>query len=238
MESTPAIGGSTVLHPSSIRAPHAPHAPRHRRQQAIRAGGAIAIAILLFWQVDVPLANWLAASPLPKELQKLLEAAEHFGTVYGQLFIFAAIYALHPAGRWSLVRFATTAWSAGLAANVVKLCIARSRPKYFDFEVVTAAHGFLGLFPFGAGGSRSQSFPSAHTATAVGFCIALSHVYPRGRWVFWTLAAMVGLQRLESHSHFASDVVAGALVGWIVGGLMCGPTRLGRRWDEFEAARS
>ena len=110
MESTPAIGGSTVLHPSALRTSQA---PRNWRQQAIPAAAVIAIGVLLFWQVDIPFANWLAASPLPKELQKLLEAAEHFGTVYGQLFIFAAIYALHPAY-----------WQRGLATEMAQAAIA------------------------------------------------------------------------------------------------------------------
>ena len=212
------------------------------RQHSFRISSAIVIptglaisAFVAFFLVDRPLAGLLKTTSLPDGIDKFLEAAEHFGTFYGHVLAFLLIAALDPAHRRQLVRIAAAAWSAGLAANVIKLFIARTRPKYFDFTSLTAGHGFLGFAPGLPGGSRIQSFPSAHTATAVGFAVALAHVYPKGRGVFYLFAALVGLQRIATSSHFASDVLAGAVVGWLVGHAFMTSNRLTRRFDSFEA---
>jgi membrane-associated phospholipid phosphatase len=233
MDSTPAVGAATISISPAVPTDHSPVLLSREVRVVIAAA---VVGFILFRWVDIPLARWLVGSPVPRDLQKVLEAAEHFGTFYGEVLILAVLLVAIPLDRRKLARVAATAWIAGLSADLLKLTIARCRPKYFDFDAVTSAHGFLGLFSFGAGGSRHQGFPSAHTATAVGFCIALGHLYPRGRSAFWTLAVLVGLQRMESHSHFASDVVAGALVGWVVGRLLTGDGAIAKRFDRFEAA--
>ena len=55
---------------------------------------------------------------------------------------------------------------------------------------------------------------------AVGFCLALSTVFPRGRWLFSGLAVLVAMQRIEiwgrkylSDTLFATAVAYGV---WIV----------------------
>jgi membrane-associated phospholipid phosphatase len=233
MESTPAVKTASLpIVPSLTFSP----AARSFSRELWVAAVAVLIGLALFQWVDVPAANWLAGSPIPRDIQKVLEAAEHFGTFYGEVLILAVLYCAVPADRRRLPRVAAVAWFAGIFADLLKLFIARCRPKYFDFDAVTSAHGFLDVFAFGAGGSRHQGFPSAHTATAVGFCFALSRLYPRGRFAFGALALLVGLQRLESQSHFASDVIAGAIVGWCVGRWATGNTRVAQRFDRFEAA--
>jgi len=198
----------------------------------------VAFMLLAIVFIDVPLASLAKGRSLPDGIDKFLEAGEHFGTFYGHVLAFLLIAALDPAHRRGIVRLAVAAWSAGLAANVVKLCVARTRPKYFDFSSLTAGHGFLGFAPGLSGGSRIQSFPSAHTATAVAFAVALSHLYPRGRTIFLLFAGIVGLQRIATSSHFASDVLAGALVGWVVGHAFTSRNSLTSRLDAFEATSS
>jgi membrane-associated phospholipid phosphatase len=232
MDSTPAMASAPPLSASLTLSSRA--AGASRGVPVVIA--AAALGIVLFQWVDIPLARWLNGSPIPQDLQKVLEAAEHFGTFYGEVLILGVLFAAIPADRRKLPRVAATAWCAGLIADVLKLFVARWRPKYFDFEAVTASHGFVEFFPFGAGGSRHQGFPSAHTATAVGFCIALAHLYPRGRFAFGLMAILVGLQRMESHSHFASDVIAGALLGWCIGRLTTGNSAVAKQLDRFEAA--
>jgi membrane-associated phospholipid phosphatase len=232
MDSTPAVGAATLPISRSVIAETSQDSTSRDLRVVV---AALVVGLTLFQWVDVPLARWLNGSPIPRDLQKVLEAAEHFGTFYGEVLILATLLFLLPGDRHKLARVVATAWIAGLSADVMKLFVARCRPKYFDFTAVTHSHGFLSLLPFGAGGSRHQAFPSAHTATAVGFCVALSHLYPRGRIAFWMLAVLVGLQRMESQSHFASDVIAGALVGWLIGRLMTGDSVIAKQFDRFEA---
>ena len=68
------------------------------------------------------------------------------------------------------------------------------------------------------GNSDSRhSFPSGHTATA--FATATSLTYSYG-WqvgvIAYPMAAFVGLSRLADDAHWASDVVAGAVLGVIM----------------------
>jgi membrane-associated phospholipid phosphatase len=186
--------------------------------------------------VDVPVAAYFETHSLPEFLDKLLDAAEHYGTFYGEIMILGVMASLLEGERRKLLRICCMAWSSGLAANVIKLFVARTRPKYFDFSTMADSQGFVGLFDFATGGSRLQSFPSAHTATAVGLTFAFAYYFPRGRWGFFLMAALVGLERLASHSHFVSDVLAGALVGWFISSQFTGQGPLARRFDRFEAA--
>ena len=58
-----------------------------------------------------------------------------------------------------------------------------------------------------------NSFPSGHTAGAVAVGRAVSREYPAAASAAAVGAALVGLVQLPRGKHFASDVVAGAVVG-------------------------
>ncbi len=66
-------------------------------------------------------------------------------------------------------------------------------------------------------GSRRNSFPSGHTATA--FCLAhMLHKeygwrYPLVSLTGYTLASFTGLSRILNNRHWGTDVLAGALIG-------------------------
>jgi membrane-associated phospholipid phosphatase len=173
--------------------------------------GAAAAALA----IDCPLARWCIDDNCPGLLGELFGAAKVFGDGFGVMLIGLAIYTLDPVRRWAIGRVMVMSLGAGLAADVVKLLIGRVRPRYFDFQGgVTDTFGeWLPLLGDGAGG---QSFPSAHTATAVGMAVALAWLYPRGRWLFALLVVLVACQRVEVKAHYLSDTLAGAAVGWLV----------------------
>ena len=87
------------------------------------------------------------------------------------------------------------------------------RPYKNDLSVATFESTFHGLFPLFSAGSNGQSFPSGHAATAIGLAVALSILYPRGRWFFALLAVTVAACRVIVHAHFPTDVVAGLMLG-------------------------
>ena len=61
-------------------------------------------------------------------------------------------------------------------------------------------------------------FPSGHTARAFAFATVLAERHGKvAAWVAYPIATLVGLFRIESDSHWASDVLAGAALGWAVG---------------------
>jgi membrane-associated phospholipid phosphatase len=165
--------------------------------------------------VDVPLSQWCVEKKCPMFLRDLFGVCETFGNGLGVAMIGATLFFLAPGRRWALPRILCCAYGAGLAANGLKLLVERTRPRAFDFHLDIFS-SFGQWLPGSGAGSLHQSFPSAHTATAVAFAAALAWLYPRGRWWPFVLAALVGCQRIESGAHFLSDVLWGAALGSLI----------------------
>lgn len=167
--------------------------------------------------IDVPVAAafraWNQTSGVRSYLG-LFGMFETFGHGLGVIVLTLAIHQLDPKRRWAIPRVLTCALAAGLAADLVKLLVFRMRP--YDCPLVGSVWTTFGAwFPLWNAGSSGQSFPSAHTATAVGFAAALCWLYPQGRWLFSILAALVGCQRIVCGAHFPSDVLVGAATGCV-----------------------
>jgi membrane-associated phospholipid phosphatase len=162
--------------------------------------------------VDCPLAHWCVDKNCPVWVENLFSNIEPFGNGLGVAIICITIFCLDIKGRWALPRILCSAYLAGLAANGLKLLLARSRPHSFDFcgGVWTTFGEWL---PGVSAGSIGQSFPSGHTTTAVALAIALIWAYPRGRFLFPVMAFLVGCQRVETGAHFLSDVLWGSALG-------------------------
>lgn len=149
-----------------------------------------------------------------RNLREALEICEVFGHGFGAMLIVIAVLVLDPGKRRLWPWMFAGSLGAGIAANALKYCMPRTRPRDFQLAAGTVWDTFVKGSHTGWG---MHSFPSAHTATAVGLAVVLSDRYPRGRWYFAMLAVLAGLQRIVSLAHFPSDVCAGALVGWLVG---------------------
>ena len=184
---------------------------------------AFAVAAGMALEVDCRISGWCVeqwneknhASHILLFIRDLLGVFENFGHGLGVAAILLTIFVLDPARRWGLPRLLGCAYGAGLAANGLKLLLSRTRPNNFNFlSDVWATFG--AWCPGSSAGSIGQSFPSAHTATAVGFAAGLVWLYPRGRWLFPLFAVLVGCQRIQSGAHFLSDVLAGAALGSII----------------------
>jgi membrane-associated phospholipid phosphatase len=94
--------------------------------------------------------------------------------------------------------------SAGLLVTVLKELFDRARPPVAGVDAV-------GVIP------ASASFPSGHSATAFAAAVAVGLFYPRLRRPLLALAAVVALSRVYLGVHYASDVVAGSLLGVLLG---------------------
>lgn len=184
--------------------------------------------------LDFVVGRWAAAGECPGVFRELFEAVEPFGNGNGVFYIVLALLALDWGRRRMIPRILATAFGAGLAADVVKLVVERTRPCAYAFDG-TIWDTFGRLFPLTGAGSGGQSFPSAHTALAVGLAVALAWNYPRARWFFFTVAAVVGVQRVTGGAHYLSDAFFGAAVGWVVAIFTLHTGRLAAWFDRFEA---
>ncbi len=173
------------------------------------------LVVPAFW-LDMSFSHFFAGKPWGGDLAKMVMLCEAFGYAGTVAFILLAAALLDPRGWRVLPRLAIASYGAGLLADLIKLPIGRHRPLDEKFVAETAlqtfttwdAHQHIHL---------TQSFPSAHTATAAGLACGLAYFYPRGTWLFIVLAILTALQRMHAREHYLSDVFAGAAVGTLVG---------------------
>lgn len=102
--------------------------------------------------------------------------------------------------------------ASGVIAPVLKYSVGRYRP--------TQTSRAFKFRPF----SGHQSFPSGHATQAFAVATVVAMHYPEW-WeqsLSYGAAAIVGFARIQQNAHFASDVVAGAGIGWAVGRAVVG----------------
>ncbi|HQU46305.1 MAG TPA: phosphatase PAP2 family protein, partial [Pirellulales bacterium] len=142
----------------------------------VLAGAALAI--------DVPVAQWAHDRNYPRLVRELMSLAEAFGHGVGVTLALVTVYTLDPLRRRLLPRAVLVVLAGGCGANLLKLLISRSRPSATELASVESWETFAAWLPFGRNGSAWQSFPSAHTATAVALALTLALLYPRGKLLF------------------------------------------------------
>jgi membrane-associated phospholipid phosphatase len=98
----------------------------------------------------------------------------------------------------------------GGVAELVKLVVRRQRPG-------ADSVGYL-FRPFDVDlwSTRGLGFVSSHTAVAFGAAAILTRCFPATRVVWLLLASGCAATRLLAGAHYLSDVVGGAVVGWLV----------------------
>jgi len=111
-----------------------------------------------------------------------------------------------PEAHGLALRAADAALSATFAAEVLKFVTREPRPP-------RATNGV-----FSVKGGGVDSFPSGHTATAFAYARVLADQYPHQKDLWYGLAAGVGWSRMGVRAHFVQDVVAGAALGYWIGG--------------------
>lgn len=108
---------------------------------------------------------------------------------------------------------------ADILGGGIKLVAGRQRP-YADITNPANFQLWRGLQ-----GDKYRSFPSGHTITAFAFASTVTresqfwskHTAVYVGTVFYGGATLVGLSRIYNNMHWASDVMAGAAIGTIVG---------------------
>lgn len=183
---------------------------------------AILVLIAAATLVDAPVAWW--AKSLPGPVRGIFEIITRAGT--SDWFLIPALViaplawlvARLVSGKRARALFTDLAAATifmfvgtalpGLAANLVKRLVGRSRPVGLED---------FGIFHFEPLSSdwRFQSFPSGDTTTIFAIAVVVSCLSPRLRiWAFG-FAALVGLSRIMVGMHFPSDVLGGLFLGTI-----------------------
>ena len=171
--------------------------------------------------VDATLSSWMRNWDIPGDLAKLINFSEVFAHGLGVSAILGAIWWLSNNRSLVGVAILITATS-GIVSNGMKALFVRVRPHSVPLVSVESAltsadelaetrvdqEGRELVAP-SFWDARQRSFPSGHSATAVGLAIGLTLIWRQGWWIFAIYALLASLQRLTSGAHFPSDVLAG-----------------------------
>jgi membrane-associated phospholipid phosphatase len=184
--------------------------------------------------VDIPMARWAATDGVPEVIEDVVARTEAFAHGVGIVIVLLAVAVLDPRRRWALPRIILGVAGAGLLVNSLKLLVCRTRPQWLDLTD-PAVQSFKGWLPLFTVGSTDRSTPSAHTAAVIALAVVLSWLYPRGRWLFGSIAFLGAFERIVVGAHFTSDVFWGAATGWFVArGFIAGHLTKSR-FDRLEA---
>ncbi|MBA4029550.1 MAG: hypothetical protein C0478_01330 [Planctomyces sp.] len=195
-----------------------PASGRWTNRLAVLVGLVVATMLAFSW--DLPIARWAHAHPPRGVVRDFFEAAEYYGQAFGAVLIIITAGVLDPLKKRVIPWLLVAALGAGLTADVAKQLVERQRPRDLELTNPEVQVTIRSLLPILEGRIASHSFPSGHTATAFGLTVALAACYPRGRIWFFILGCLVGIQRVESLSHYPSDVFGGAAIGLLIGWLV------------------
>jgi undecaprenyl-diphosphatase len=153
----------------------------------------------------------LARKPLAREWTiGSVRTAREFGEPVGIAFIAIAVFTLDRQRRRLLVPLVAAIVLASVTATGLKALVGRERPRVTDGATILRGPQAPWQSDF------DPSFPSGHTAAAFALAYGLGQLYPRAARLCALYAMACGLSRILDGSHFLSDVLAGAWLGWEV----------------------
>lgn len=171
--------------------------------------------IALPWDFRISLA--IRYGGIRGDWQKFVNLSEVFAHFLSLTLLFSLLLWCDVKRRKMLASGIAFVALSGLAANAAKMIIPKARPNSLDHltpeDYPNSAWDLWGTPFTGSWFSEEiRSFPSGHAATATAVAIALTFVYPRGRWFFAFLALLASFQRLQVGAHYVSDVMGGIAI--------------------------
>lgn len=175
---------------------------------------ACLIPVVLFY-VDSTTVSWFHYTYDDLKIHKALKYIDPFMNVIGNgLTLIIIGLLLYVIGKYYNRRLQLIGkslfmglLSTGAVVQLLKHSIGRARPK-LTYDPVFIGPSFK---------SGYDSFPSGHSAMAFFFAYTLSRYFPKYRILFYLFALAVSIDRVEERAHFPSDILAGAIIGLVIG---------------------
>jgi hypothetical protein len=181
----------------------------HADSQQLGLIGGIAIAGLMVMPMDKILSKKIIAVPVSGNGRPLTEFANSLGTPMALLPAIGGMYFLgNSYDKESAKQAISALFNVGVYTQGLKYIAGRARP---------LVKGEAGEFEGPGAGKGYSSFPSGHTASAFAVATVAARRYPKRKWLFYGLAAAVGIARIQKSAHFPSDVLFGMGLGIYTG---------------------
>lgn len=216
--------------------------PPVRWRPVLIASGVLVVAGLACIPFDATIADAAqrAGKSLGGDLERTLRFLEQFGDVATTIIVALGVLLCGSGSlRARLILWLSGAITTSALVHVLKIAIGRPRPRFHDPDTFA---WFFRTYPVQHQGeevaryswqtwigssSDLASMPSSHTSAAFAMAVGLSVVFPRGRWLWLTLATIVALARVLHGAHYVSDVLVGASVGLLGGSIGVSLSRRG-----------
>jgi len=173
----------------------------------------IVITILLYHFADRQIASYFYTLD-NKPLKDIFEFFTEFGKsewfLVPSFLLFWYFKKTHKP-NYSLIAFYIfmTNVVAGIGVWFFKFPFGRMRPKLY---LLNDLYGFE-WFEIKA---KFASFPSGHTITAISSAVAFSLLFPKWKYLFLSLGALIAFSRVVLTQHYLSDVVFASFLGTLV----------------------
>ncbi len=178
------------------------------------SGIILGVWIVSLLLMDVPLSNFIKTHKLPDQVEEAMEFFKCFIKPFPLILLVIAAAISAGAAKWRMIGHLLL----GLALTTAfvwagKLLVSRQRPKWF--QGTRWEKTFSGYLP-GAHNFKFQSIPSGDAALAFAMGLILAYYFPKHRYILYLLATGCALSRIVYQLHYLSDVILGALIGYLV----------------------
>lgn len=165
--------------------------------------GAIIIPGIILLIISIIFDNEIASSVVRLHidlLTNMLSLISFLGSALFVIIITSILFLYDRKTRHYIpVLWLTLLVSIGIGL-LLKYFIARPRPNFVPLEF-----------------KNSFSFPSTHAIAVFAPLALLDKEFPKVKWIWLSIAILVLFSRIYLGVHYLSDVVAGALLGYIIG---------------------
>lgn len=169
----------------------------------------IATFVFISIKFDIQISNFFVSlrTPLLTDILTPLTFISS-GLIVGLFIIF--IFLWTPRKREWILPLGLTCFLSAVIAFLLKIGIQRARP--FDQGI-----NAISLVIDTASGWWNYSFPSFRTLIVFAVLPILQKEYKKFKYIWIIFAVIVGFSRVYFGMHFLSDVIAGAIIGYLIG---------------------
>jgi hypothetical protein len=198
---------------------------RMNSHDALYLGGAATITGILFivdQKLDDEVKPFNEKSQFSNATSPIVtEFGGKYGIAGSLLFGGYSLVAGDKKAQETSILLANAIITSGVWSRIGKLALGRERPSAaysYSQEPGGRWHGPLQQFHKGGSVTQYDAFPSGHMATAFAIATVFAEQYTDHKIIpviAYSAASIIGLTRMIEHTHWASDVFAGSVLGYV-----------------------